>query len=74
MPKYVTVELKPVVYVKIPVESDKEDLAVLEAGYKFNEMNIESINLEVIQSDGTIHIDRVDDWKIGDYKLIDDED
>ena len=61
-------------YIDINVESDKKELALLEAGYKLNEMNIATINQEIIQNDGTVHMVRADDWKIGDYEFNTEED
>ena len=66
MLKSVKVPIKTTLYIDVPVENDKEELALLEAGYKLNEHNIATINIEVIQNNGTVHSDHVDDWEIGD--------
>ena len=49
-------------------------MAIEEAMQKINEMNIATITQEITQSDGTVHIERVDDWKIGDCEIVDEED
>ena len=74
MLRSVKVPIKATLYIDVPVENDKEELALLEAGYKLNEHNIATINIEVIQNNGTVHSERVDDWEIGDYEFIDEED
>ena len=74
MSKYVLCEVKTTHYIKIPVESDKEELALLEAGYALNDVDISSIDLKTTQTDGTIHIDHADDWKIENYELINEAD
>ena len=60
--------------IDVEVESETEELALLEAKSKLNEGNIATINIKVMQNDGTVHIDRVDDWEIGDYEIVDEED
>ena len=72
--KRVRVPIVNITYIDVEVESETEELALLEANSKLNEGNIATINIEVIQSNGTVHSDRVDDWEIGDYEFINDED
>ena len=74
MLRRVKVPITTTLYIDVPVENDKEELALLEAGYKLNEGNIATINIEVIQNDGTIHTDRADDWEVGDYEFNGEED
>ena len=74
MSNHVIVELKSIVYVKIPVENGNADMAIEEAYHKLNEMSISTIKQEIIQNDGTVHMDHVDDWEIEDYHFVDEED
>ena len=74
MSNHVIVELQSIVYVKVPVENTDADMAIEEAYHKINEMSISTIKQEIIQNDGTVHMDHVDDWKIEDYHFVDEED
>ncbi|MGM9988894.1 MAG: hypothetical protein ACI35O_16935 [Bacillaceae bacterium] len=73
MSKRVRIELKPIIYIDLPVENESDELTLLKSGYEFTENNIAKINIEVIQNDGTVHIGRADDWKIGEYEIIDED-
>lgn len=74
MSKRVRIEFKPTIYIDLPSDCDTEELALLEVMGKFNEMNIASVNMEIVQTDGTVHIDCADDWEIGECEIVDEED
>ena len=73
MSKKVRVPLMTTIYIDLPVDDVVEDLAIIEAINKLDEGSISRIDLTITQSDGTIHIDRADEWKVGDYKFINEE-
>ena len=72
MPFRIRVPIVTVVYKEVDVETTSEELAIEEAMKKINEMNIAAITQEITQSDGTVHIDCVDEWEIGDYEIVDE--
>ena len=71
--KHVLLGVNSLKYVKIPVENEKEELALLEALEKMNENTIASIEIKITQTDGTVHIGHADDWKIEDCEFDNEE-
>lgn len=64
---YGTVEL----VVSVDVESETEELALLEANYKYNEMRLADCWLHGIDMNGNVHKFNVHDFKINLVEFMD---
>lgn len=42
-------------YVETIAENDKDEMALMEANYKYSQDNIESVYVEVVTKDGKVH-------------------